>query len=142
MKKLILLILFLIPIALPLAGCGTPLGNAVGRLTATIENPVGPVDIYRVKNTYAAALEVFVEYRRYCWSQPYAVLLTDPVARPVCERRREVVRALQKADQKAFFALSKAENFITQNPTLNAASVINEAWDAVTAFRKSVPAAS
>lgn len=135
-------IIIAVTLALSLAGCAGlpgPLGDAVRTLTTTINNPVRPVDIYRVKNTYAAALEVFVEYRRYCWSQPYAVLMVDPVARPLCERRRQIVRAGQKADEKAFFAISAAENFVTNNPTLNAASAISAAWQAVTDFQSAIP---
>lgn len=136
-------IIFAAALALSLAGCASlpgPLGDAVRTLTTTINNPVGPVDIYRVKNTYAAALEVFVEYRRYCWSVPYRVLLADPVAKSLCSNRRAMVRALKAADEKAFFALSAAENFVANNPTLNAASAISAAWQAVTGFQSAIPA--
>lgn len=136
-------IIIAVTLALSLGGCASlpgPLGDAVRVLTTTINNPVAPVDIYRVKNAYAAALEVFVEYRRYCWSQPYAVLMVDPVAKPICERRRPIVRALQKADENAFFAISAAENFIAANPTLNATSIVSAAWAAVTAFQSAIPA--
>lgn len=135
-------IILAVTLALTLGGCASlpgPLGDAVKVLTTTINNPVGPVDIYRVKNTYAAALEVAAEYRRYCWSQPYAVLMTDPVAKPICQNRRQIVRAFQKADEKAFFAISAAENFVAANPTLNAASAISAAWQAVTDFQSAIP---
>lgn len=136
-------IIFAITLALSLAGCASlpgPLGDAVRTLTTTINNPVGPVDIYRVKNTYAAALEVFAEYRRYCWSAPYRVLLSDPVAKPLCSNRRAMVRRLKAAEEKAFFAISEAENFVAANQTLNAASVISAAWQAVTDFQSAIPA--
>lgn len=129
-------------VALSLAGCATlpgPLGDAVRVLTTTITNPVGDTDIYRVRNAYAATLELAVEYRRYCWSQPYAVLMADPVAKPVCERRRAVVRAFQRARGNASAALAAAEIFIMENPTLSAATAVSAAWKAVADFKSAVP---
>lgn len=129
-------------LALSLAGCASmpgPLGDAVRVLTTTIENPVTGVDIYRVKNTYAAALEVAVEYRRYCWERPYAVLMVDSVARPICERRRAVVRSMQKAKDNASAAIAAAENFVVNHPTINASIAIRAAWDAVADFKNTVP---
>lgn len=131
-------------LASSLAGCASlpgPLGDAVRVVTTTITNPVNQTDIYRAKNTYAASLVLAAEYRRYCWSQPYAALLADPVARPLCERRRAVVRAFQNARRNAGAALAVAENFIATNPTLNAASAVSAAWKAVTDFQSAVPAA-
>lgn len=132
-------------LAIMLGGCATAnlpgkLGEIVKVVTTTIENPVGEVDIYRVKNAYAAGLELAAEYRRYCWSAPYATLMADPVAKPVCERRRAVVRAMQTAKGHAKAALASAETFIRDNPTLNATSAINAAWKAVKDFQSAVPA--
>lgn len=137
MKRL----LILCAVALSLTGCatGTKLGDLVQVATTTITNPVGSTDIYRVQNAYAAALEVVVEYRRYCWSKPYAELMADPVSKPICEKRRAVVRAAQTGRKHARGALNAAENFITNNPTLNAASAIDAAWKAVADFKNSVP---
>lgn len=134
--------LILCAVALSLSGCatsGTKLGDLVQVATTTITNPVGATDIYRIKNAYAASLEVVVEYRRYCWSQPYAVLMADPVSKPLCERRREVVRVAQLARRNARGAIVAAENFVADNPTLNAASAIDAAWKAVADFKNSVP---
>lgn len=133
--------------ALLLGGCGGSLPpisdifKAANAATVTIENPVDDVDIYRVKNAYAAALEVAAEYRRYCWARPYAVLLVDPVSKPVCERRRAVVRAFQSAQAKAKMAIDMADRFVVENPTINAISVVRAAWDAVQQFRAVVPGA-
>lgn len=126
-------------VALMLGGCGH-LGDVVKLATTSIENPISGVDIYRVKNTYAATLELAAEYRRYCWSMPYKAILADPVAAPLCRARRAVVRAFQSADVKANAAIAQAESFVAQNPTISAMTVINAAWDAVTAFKNSVPA--
>ena len=131
--------------ALTLAGCAQlqtlegKLGDAYRVLTTTVDNPLGERDIYRVENAYAAALELAVEYRRYCWSKPYAVLMVDPVARPICEKRRAVVRVFQKARRNAGAAIIAAKNFIRDNPTINAAGMVGAAWQAVTDFQKAIP---
>lgn len=131
--------LILCAVALSLGGCaGTKVGDLLQTVTTTITNPVGVTDIYRVKNAYAAALELVVEYRRYCWSKPYAALMADPVSKPVCERRRAVVRVAQSARRNARGAINAAEIFVANNPTLNAATAIDAAWKAVTDFQNSV----
>lgn len=123
-------------VALSLAGCaGTPFGDALKVATSTYTNPVGPVNIYQVKQGYAAVLEVANGYREFCYAQPYAVLMKDPIAGPVCKSRRSVIRAIQSADTKAFNAITRAAAFIRANPTINAASVIREAWAAVQDFQ-------
>lgn len=126
--------------AFSLAGCaGTRVGDLLQVATSSVVNPIGATDIYRVKNAYAAALELAVEYRQYCWSKPYDALMADPVSKPVCERRRAVVRFAQSARQNAGGAIAAAENFVAANPTLNASTVIGAAWQAVAAFQNSVP---
>jgi hypothetical protein len=105
----------------------------------TFRNPISDVDIYRVKNTYAAALELAVEYRSYCWARPYAVLMVDPIARPLCERRRPIMRAIQSAQINAGAAIVEANRFVRDNPTITAASAIDAAWTAVTNFKNAVP---
>lgn len=137
MKKVV----FALVLTLGLSGCTgtTPLEQAVNALTSTVQNPVGEVNIYQVQNTYAAALRLTVEYRRYCWAKPYKDLIADPISKPICERRREVIRFAQKARKNARLAIDQAELFITNNPTLNAASVIQAAWTAVAAFQNATP---
>lgn len=134
-------IIIALSLTLALAGCGH-LGDVAKLATASIENPISGVDIYRVKNTYAAALELAVEYRRYCWSAPYKTLMADPVGRPLCQSRRRVVRAIQAADTRANAAIGAAETFVASNPTISAVSVVGAAWDAVTAFRAAIPTAA
>lgn len=139
MKRFLLLPLLLL--ALTLAGCGA--GSKVGQLidaaTTSVTNPVDAVDIYRVKNVYAASLELTDKYRQFCWSKPYAALMADPVAKPVCQKRRSAVRAMQAAQIKARGAIDAAEAFVRNNPTLNAATAISAAWAAVTAFQNTMP---
>lgn len=134
MRKIILAV----TLALSLAGCGH-LGDVLKLATASIENPISGVDIYLVKNTYAAALEIAAEYRRYCYSAPYKILMADPVAGPLCQKRRAIIRKIDSADDKASAAIAAAESFVANNPTISAVSVISAAWDAVTAFKTSIP---
>lgn len=128
-------------IALPLAACGAAsvVDTAFRTVTTTIVNPVTPVDIYRVKNAYAAADQLVIDYRSYCWNRSYAALMADTIEKPICQNRRAIVRAAQSYRQKASSAIAKAETFIRNNPTLNAATVVNAAWAAVIAFQNSVP---
>lgn len=134
-------VIFAVVLALPLSGCLTfgELGSAFNFATTSIGNPVTATNVYQVKNGYAVAAELAVEYRRYCWSASYKVLMTDPVANKLCKSRRPITRAIMAADQKAFFAVSTAENFVRDNPTLSAASVISAAVKAVTDFRNVIP---
>jgi hypothetical protein len=104
-------------------------------LTTTVTNPVAPVNIYQAKTVYDATLELTNGYRDYCYSKPFAVLMADPVSRPVCKSRRAIVRAMQAADDKAAAAMETATNFVRNNPTLDATSAIRAALTAVTEFQ-------
>jgi hypothetical protein len=130
-------------VALTLAGCSAAqkVADFVGTVTAPITNPVRDVDIYRVKNTYAATLAIAVNYREYCWSKPYAALMADPAAKPICQRRRDVIRGIQAAQLKASAAIRRAEAFARANPTTTATALVQEAWAAVQDFQRAVPSA-
>lgn len=132
MKRL-LLIPFL-AIGLALGGCQT-VGEFATAITTTITNPIGGKNIYQAKLVYASALEIAVKYRELCWSKPYAVLMADPIAKPICQNRRPTVRRLQQARVKASAAIRSADNFVRNNPTLNATNAIGAAWTAVTDFQ-------
>lgn len=130
MKRLFIIL----AVTLSLGGCAN-LGKVAEFVTTGITNPVGAVNIYQAKNVYASALEIAAGYREYCWSRAYAALMADPVAKPICQNRRPIMRTIQDADNKAFAAIQRAENFVRNNPTLNASAVINEALAAVSAFQ-------
>lgn len=119
---------------------GNRLGDLITAATSTIANPVDTVDIYRVKNAYAAALQASVDWRAYCYARPYAVLMQDSFAKPVCQNRRSTVRMIQLAKAKAHSAVADAQDFVAQHSTLNASVVITAAWRAVTNFQNAVPA--
>lgn len=139
MKRFVILF----ALAIPLGGCAsTPFNDAIRLATSTIANPVQPVNIVQVKTGYAAALELAAGYRDYCWSKPFATLMADPIGKPLCEHRRSIVRAIDKADDVAFEAITRAETFIRNNPTISAAVVVREAWAAVQDFRRAAPAAT
>lgn len=137
--------LAILAVALSLGGCanlgglfdssGASILKGGTSLTATITNPVTPVTIYQVKSVYAAALDIANGYRDYCYARPYATLMQDQIAGPVCKSRRSIITKLQAADDRASDAIAKADDFIKRNPTVSAVSVIREAWAAVTNFQ-------
>ncbi len=133
MKRLLLIPLLFVGLAL--GGCWQTFEAVTKGITTTITNPVVGKNIYQAKLVYASALEISVKYREYCWSQPYAVLMADPIAKPICQNRRPTVRRMQQAKVKASAAIRTADNFVRNNPTLNATNAIQAAWTAVTDFQ-------
>ena len=131
--KFLKIILVSVSLALTVGACTTT------NPFATVTNPVTNLDIWRVKNTYAATLQLAASWRSFCYARPYATLMTDPVAKPVCQNRRNTVRQIQKYQPLAGTAVRKADEFVRNNPTVNAAGAIGLAWDAVTEFQKVVP---
>lgn len=131
--KFLKIILVSVSLALTVGACTTT------NPFATVTNPVTNLDIWRVKNTYAATLQLAASWRTFCYARPYAMLMTDPVAKPVCQNRRNTVRQIQKYQPLAGTAVRKADEFVRNNPTVNAAGAIGLAWDAVTEFQKVVP---
>lgn len=133
--------LILCAVALSLGGCapGTKLGDLLHTVTQTIQNPIGITDAVRIELAYGAAVTLAAEYRKFCWARTYKALMADPVAKPVCERRRAVARIASIQRKNARAALIAAQNFIRDNPTLNAATAISAAWQAVTDFQNAIP---
>lgn len=135
------LIPILCAVAIALGGCAAldPGGKSIfaggTSIVAAITNPVAPVNIYQAKLVYADTLELANGYREYCYSKPYASLMIDPVAGPVCKSRRQVILKMQAADDKAYAAIKSADNFVKNNPTLDATSAIKAAIAAVTDFQ-------
>lgn len=124
-------------LALLLAGCQT--AGIPGVTSPPLVNPITNLDIYRVKNTYAATLELAKQWRTYCWSKTYAQILADPIMKPVCKDRRNTVRQIQKYQPIAGTAVRRADEFVRNNPTISATGAIGLAWDAVTDFQRVVP---
>jgi len=104
-----------------------------------IPNPFSTKNIYQTKLVYAATETAADKWRSYCWARPYAVLVSDPVAKPICSNRRPVARAIAKASRYAGDAIAKAQSFIAANPTLDASSLISAADQAVAAFSNVTP---
>lgn len=140
MKRIAIAFVF----ALGLSGCaalnsaGTSILQGGTSLTASITNPATPVTLYQVKSVYATALDLANGYRTYCYAKPYATLMADQIAGPICKSRRSIVTKLQSADAKAASAISAADAFIKANPTLSAVSVIQQAYAAVTSFQGAI----
>jgi hypothetical protein len=130
-------------LAVAAGGCTETLrkaGQVAAAVTQNFANPVGARDLHAAELAYAAALQLSDSYRVTCWSKPFAAIKEDVALRPLCQRRRHVVRQMQKARAKARASLDVAINFVQQNPTLNAAKVVGAAWAAVTAFQQAHPA--
>jgi hypothetical protein len=124
-----------------LGGCaGTPLWDIISLANAQIANPISAANVYQVKNGYAAALQIAADWRQYCFSMKYKVIMADPIARPICSSRRTVVRSLRTYGPVAGRAVQDAETFVAQHPTLDASTVISVAMQAVAKFRAVIPA--
>ena len=106
--KFLKIILVSVSLALTVGACTTT------NPFATVTNPVTNLDIWRVKNTYAATLQLAASWRSFCYARPYATLMTDPVAKPVCQNRRNTVRQIQKYQPLAGTAVRKADEFVKQ----------------------------
>jgi ElaB/YqjD/DUF883 family membrane-anchored ribosome-binding protein len=139
--KIKLFLLAPVLLALALGGCSAAnnVGGFLSALSSGVTNPITASNIYELKNTYAATAELAVAYRKKCYGQPYAALTADPILKPLCQNRRAVVRQIQKTKAVASAAVKKADKFVKDNPTINASTVVNEAWSAVTAFQSAVP---
>lgn len=136
MKRILIIPALLLALALP-ACSSDDIGRFLKATTTTVTNPVDTVDIYRAKLTYDSALKIANKYRATCYPAgvTYAQLMADQVYKGLCQSRRSVVRKMQTADDKAFAAIGTAENFVRNNPTLNATAAIGAAWKAVTDFQ-------
>ena len=98
---------------------------------ATIQNPINNNDLAVVYSAYGATLAVANAYR----SLPLCRTGTVFSATNICARRSVIVQ-LQKADKQARIAISVAQNFINNNPTLSAASLVGVANASVAAFQQ------
>lgn len=131
--------------ALTLSACagGTP--KTVTDLfrigTATIVSPVDSGNIFQIKAAYNVALNAANQWRDTCWSKPYAELMKSAITRTLCSNRRQVLRAIQQNEPKAFAAITAASTFVTNNPTLNASTLISAAWTAFQTYQASIPKA-
>lgn len=110
MKKLIISVI----LSLSLAGCVGGLGS--------FKNPLTPTTIDSLEDSYGAAIAVGVTYKRSC------------LARLIPKSCFGVVRKLQPYEDKAYNALSIAQRFTRESPTLNAVNVLMIADQAIKAF--------
>lgn len=131
----------LIALALTLGGCGAAqkLGQVVSGATTQIVNPVTPVNMYQVKNVYAAGQTLVLEYKNKCFGEDglktFAQIQSDAALRTLCAHRVSRWRAMKKADDKAHRAIDAANTFIANNPSGNAISYVQAAWKAVNDFK-------
>lgn len=127
MKRLFVIL----TLALSLSACQSAgsVGSFFSEVAATVTSPISTIDLYRVKNVYAAADQLAIEYRSYCYSKPYADLMSDPVAQPVCKYRRQVITTFQAKRKIAARAIANAKTD----------SLLSVAWSAVSDYKNSVP---
>lgn len=114
MKKLIgIVLIFLI-----VSGC------------ASIRNPITINQMAVVESSYGVALAIAVAYRntRLCKKNEL------PTVTNICAQR-SVILKLQAADRNVQIALTNARDFINNNPTLDAWSLIQVAQQAVDGFK-------
>lgn len=138
MKRLVLIPALILALLLP--ACSTPnaFTRAISAVTTPFTNPVSPNNIYQVKLAFNISLKLANKWADYCWSKPYAQLMTDPVASQVCKNRRQTRRTLFAAAARANAAIVSAQIFIKNNPTINPIGVIDDAWKAVTDYQSLV----
>jgi uncharacterized membrane protein len=101
--------------------CAVTLGGC-----ATIQNPVNTTQLAQVESAYGVALSIAVAYRNL----PLCKTGNPTSLTNICAKRSVVVK-LQSADRDAQIAMVSARQFVRNNPTLSAASVIGIAQNAV-----------
>lgn len=133
-------------VALSLGGCaGTPSGDLLRLATKTVTNPVTPKNIQQVKLVFAATQDGVLLYQQECFggtTRPYPVTVAkikaDPVLSVACAHRVSRYNVMKAAEDKAYNAITVAEDFIIRNPSGNAASYISAAWKSVTDYRAKI----
>lgn len=118
-------LLVVIALAFPIAGCVN--GKLITDIS--VKNPITPASLYDIENGYAIVLRGAVAYRE----RPLCKKNALESATNLCARRSIIVK-LQAADIKAQYAISRAKIFITDNPNLDASSVLSLAREAVSAY--------
>lgn len=108
---------FAVPILLALAVAGC----------ASIVNPINTTRLGQIESSYGVALSVAVAYRDLCAKR---------LISPDC---RTVVPKVQAADRAAQASLATAREFVKNNPTLNAFSVLEAAQAAVDGLKAVTP---
>lgn len=108
------------------------LGSCAGTMpavTGSIINPIGYRELASIEASYGIALAGAVAYR----NRPRCTRSQLESFANLCARRSIVIK-LQHADQIAQLAIGRAAAFISNNPTLDASSVVQAASMAVGAF--------
>lgn len=145
MKRLMTVIV--LGVGLLLGGCvtdeiGANLGAAFKVATSTFTNPVTLTNLYQAKVVFVATQDLVVKYQRDCfgsYAPPYpvsvAIIKADPALSIQCRHRVSRYNTMKAAEGVANNAIGRADTFIKQNPTGNAASYILAAVRAVTDYR-------
>lgn len=94
---------------------------------ASIPNPFTAPTLAAVESSYGAALAVAVNYRDAC------------AQRLIPSSCRTVVPVVQVYGARAQSAVLVARNFVKNNPTLDATSILSTAQDAIEMFKSNTP---
>jgi len=122
MKRIVVLAL-----ALALAGC---VNGQVINPFASFNNPLSKDSLAKLEAAYGAAASVALGYRNACAKG------SIPAA---C---KPIVKQIQLADRYAYNQIVVVRNFVKNNPTVDASSVIATAQQAVTAFQNAANGAN
>ncbi len=96
---------------------------------ATVKNPITSSQLATIESSYGVVLSGAVAYR----NRPRCTKMALESVSNICARRSIVLR-MQAADRTAQVALGRARAFVTNNPTLDASSLLQAAQDAVSIF--------
>lgn len=94
---------------------------------ASIPNPFTAPTLAAVESSYGAALALAVNYRDAC------------AQRLIPASCRTVVPVMQSYGARAQSAVLVARNFVKNNPTLDATSILSTAQDAIEMFKSNTP---
>lgn len=123
MKK----ILFVAFLGLSLAGCAGTLQKIETTATtvkAKIVQAVTPQNADTVEAAYGSALAIAVGYRDLC-------------KRKVINKKCWLVIAkMQPYENTAYNAIKAMRKFVTDNPNIDASSIVQVAWNAVQSFKQ------
>ena len=114
--------------ALSLSGCA---------LFQSMSNPINTTTLYDLEAGYYTAQQIALAYK----ALPLCQTGTQPSVSNICAKRSVIV-VIQANARKAQAALAALRDFVKNNPTLNAASLISATQLAIAGFESAVNTAA
>lgn len=109
-------------LALNVAGCGAGFPNPFTK----VANPVSPTNLYEAQLVFDGSVKTFNELKSLC-----AAKALPPACRTYVNQGRSIIIQAYAADKAA-------EQFIAQNPTLDATNVVQAFTGLVSSFKGTV----